>query len=208
MDRIREYWNRGKKEKVIVSVVAGIILFIIYKIFKGIFSGQKNNIELSSTDQGETPKASGLIYGSTGTNTDVGYLNEETFTNINKNFEVLESNLSDLFTLQEMTVADLDTVKTDFNTKVDSITASQNKSEDFTDRLYDWADQVTKFKQMYNSASNDDERRAASQGASRVRQIASTYAKKNGLTINEVYYPNELLQGGGYTELIIEGISI
>ena len=58
------------------------------------------------------------------------------------------------------------------------------------------------------NATTTEQKQQASAKASRVRELAYNFAKQNNLNVNETYYANELLSGGGYTEYTIEGISI
>ena len=207
MDKIRDYWERGNKEKIIVSVLAGIVFFIFYKILRAIIKPkQADGLEVTATTT--QPRASGLIYGSTGTNTDVGYLNDAKFEGIEKNFSTLESNISSLMDLQQFNTESIKNVNEALNEKIAQIAENQTGSQNILDRLYDYADQITAFKQQYTNASTVEEKQAASLGASRVRQLAYNYAVQNNLDIQETYYPNELLQSKGYTEYTIEGITI
>lgn len=206
-EKIKEYWNKGNKEKVILTVVFGIVFFIFYRIIKSIIAPKKSeSLEVTATTT--QPRASGLIYGTTGTNTDVGYLNDEKFAGINENFSNIESRISSLMDLQEFNVQTISDVNEDLNEKISRIAENQTGSQNVLDRLYDYADQITKYKEEYTKATTIEDKQRASQGASRVRQIALNYAKQNNLSVDETYYPNELLQSKGYTEYTIEGIAI
>ena len=209
-EKIKNYWNRGTKEKIIVSVIAGIIFFIIYKVLRGIFKPKTtvNNVALTSDNPNANIKSSGLIYGTVGTNTDVGYLNDSKFEDINTNFKVLSSDLSDLFALQQTTVENVTRENEKINENIQSLQRNQSDSYNPLERLYKYADDITKYKEEYMSADTVEKKQQASQKASRTRQLAYNFAKQNNLNVDETYYKNDLLSGGGYTEYTIEGITI
>lgn len=204
MDNLKEYWNRGKKEKFIVSAGIAIVLFLFFLIFRRIRRGSGSVSTGAETGTGAPVQSSGLVYGTVGTNTDVGYLNDEKFEGINTNFDVFRSNIDQLFAAQEVTNENLDNIKSE----TQSIIENQTKSEDPLDRLFFFADEITKAKNDYVNATTNEEKILASTRANRIRQNAYAYAIKNNLTINEKYYVNPLLKEGGYTEYIIEGVSI
>lgn len=210
MNKIKNYWERGTKEKIIVSVIAGVLFFVLYKIFRGIFKPKTtvNNVALTSDNPNPSIKSSGLVYGTVGTNTDVGYLNDSKFENIDSEFKVLSTDLSDLFNLQQTTVENISRENEEINEKIQSLQTMQTDSYNPLERLYKYADEITKYKEEYMNADTVEKKQQASAKASRTRSLAYNFAKQNGLNIDETYYNNELLSGGGYTEYTIEGITI